>query len=369
MRWLVSMQAALLPFVRGNYQDRLILLLKGGSGGGKSSGARRFALLNGWNELWGDTTEAALRNAGDVGVIFLDNKEQHNVGKIEDWLLFASTGGDAKRATRSGQLRKSSNGRPVVVVTSIEGFAKTEARNRTVEVDYSLTPAQITTARAALEKNRQEILASRDLIMSALMYVLQRFLTLTSSAQEIVPERVARVGDNYVANCRFLRAFGELAGKDSTWAEREIKMWAGILNTAGAVVNDELGDIVRNFIDAHRGSAPSDVDSAFGGELANIKLAAPELQIATNVTFEGRKGTLYVTHFDALKRWAADQPAYRNTFPQNGAQFASRIREAQSETLRVVREKSPDHPEGLDHPLLKRTKKQRFVGFFVPDSE
>jgi hypothetical protein len=365
MRWLVAMHATLFPFIRSAYQDRLILLLRGESGGGKSSGARRFSLLHGWKELWGDATEAALRNAGDVGIIFLDNKEQNNISRIEDWLLFASTGGETKRATRNGQLRKSSDGRPVVVVTSIEGFAKTETRNRTVEVEYSLTPAKISEQRAALEKNRQEITANRDLIMSALMYVVQRFLAESdSSAQEIVPDRVARAGDNYVAMCRLLRAYGELAGKDAGWSDRMIKMWAGVLDSAGAVIDEGLGDMVRNFIDALRSSAPSDVDTLIGSEVTRFKLAAPDLQIANNVTFKNQTGTLYVTHFDAMKRWAADQAAYRNIFPQNGMQFASRIREAQSDSLRVVKEGD------LEHPLLKRQRQKerqfRVIGFFVP---
>ena len=371
MRWLVSIQSALLPFLRGKYQDRLILLLKGGSGGGKSSGARRFALLLGWNELWGDTTEAALRNAGDIGIVFLDNKEQHNSSKIEDWFLFASTGGETKRATRSGQLRKVASGRPIVVVTSIEGFAKTEVRNRTIEVDYALTPAQVSVQRTALEKNRQEILQNRDVILSAIMYVIQHFLSVEPSAREIVPDRVSRAGDNYVATCRLLRAYGELAEKDDTWADRQIRMWNGILDSSGAVINEELGDIVRKFIDEKRSSASSDVDSLVGGkpvgaELTRVHLSAPDLQIATGVEYDGRKGTLFVTHFDAMKRWAAEQPAYRNTFPQNGAQFASRIREAQSDSLRVVRE------DDLEHPLLKRQrpngKQVRPIGFFVPDA-
>jgi hypothetical protein len=106
------------------------------------------------------------------------------------------------------------------------------------------------------------------------------------------------------------------------------------------------------------------VDTLIGSEVTRFKLAAPDLQIANNVTFKNQTGTLYVTHFDAMKRWAADQAAYRNIFPQNGMQFASRIREAQSDSLRVVKEGD------LEHPLLKRQRQKerqfRVIGFFVP---
>lgn len=377
MRWFVAMQLALFPFVRQKYQDRLLMELKGSAGSGKSSGARRFARLHGFSELWGSVTDAALRNAGDVGIVFLDNQEQDDVSKVKNWLLFASTGADPKRSGRNGELRKTKSGRPIVVVTSIEGFDKTELRSRTVEVEFALTPEQISQHRPALEQNLQAIQADRDLIMSALMYVLVDFFAIEPSAQEDSPDRVARVGDNYVADCRLLRGFGRLAGKDSTWADREIKMWKGVLDAAGAIVNDELADIVRNFIDAKRATAPSGVDSLggkpIGAELAKVRLSAPDLEIAHEVTFEGRAGTLYVTNFDAMKRWAAEQPAYRNVFPQNGEQFASRIREAQSYSLRVVKGKDSDRDGDLDHPLLKRKrhngKQVRAIGFFVPDGD
>lgn len=248
--------------------------LKGSAGSGKSSGARRFARLHGFSELWGSVTDAALRNAGDVGIVFLDNQEQDDVSKVKNWLLFASTGADPKRSGRNGELRKTKSGRPIVVVTSIEGFDKTELRSRTVEVEFALTPEQISQHRPALEQNLQAIQADRDLIMSALMYVLVDFFAIEPSAQEDSPDRVARVGDNYVADCRLLRGFGRLAGKDSTWADREIKMWKGVLDAAGAIVNDELADIVRNFIDAKRATAPSGVDSLggkpIGAELAKV---------------------------------------------------------------------------------------------------
>jgi hypothetical protein len=68
MAYLLAIQLLLIPWLRSQIQDRFICLMKGPSGAGKSTAARFLSRLQGWNELKGDYSVAALRASGDSGV-------------------------------------------------------------------------------------------------------------------------------------------------------------------------------------------------------------------------------------------------------------------------------------------------------------
>src|SRR5215469_16157308 len=79
LRWLVGMQAGLVPYIRTLFPARFILQIRGPSqNGGKTSGMQRFTILHGLGEVKGDCSVAALSNEGDIGLQVLDNKEQAN---------------------------------------------------------------------------------------------------------------------------------------------------------------------------------------------------------------------------------------------------------------------------------------------------
>ncbi len=122
MRWFVAMFEGLFPYVRSTCPARLIIEHNGKFQQGKTSGAQRFTFLHGLGEVLGNVTADSLANKGDLGLLSVDNKEQKNFSQeIIDFFLFLSTGAQRVRSKRDGTIRPGPNGRPVGVITSIQG--------------------------------------------------------------------------------------------------------------------------------------------------------------------------------------------------------------------------------------------------------
>lgn len=357
MAWLEAMQSVLFPFLRTAYQDRFIAVNLGGSQSGKTSGARWFSTLLGFDDVRGDYTPAAIRAAGDIGVFFLDNKEERNLSReLEDLLLFMATGGESARSNPSGGLRKN-RARPVMSLTSIEGPHTAELKNRCVSVLFGLAKEEMKAF--SPKKHLEGIRAERNKIMSALMFVLKRFLqmqTEISSNPDPVPDGAARFQDNYRAVCNLLRAFAQVAGKPADWSEGMIAAWSGQLSTV-ELVNDRLDYLVRRFIEekvAARDEAAADDDPL---------LTAPVLREA-RVPYKGTPGTLYITNYAAMIDWGEQHDPL--SFPRTSQALSSRLKEIDCPSFRVIRESDARGDRTLEE-LLKHKETLRFVGFFVPD--
>ena len=140
MRWFVAMHEGLFPLVRGFCPARMLVVHTGESQSGKTTGAQRFTLLHGLGEVKGDFSVAALNNVGMIGLLAMDNKEQNNLSPdYINFLLFLATGAERGRSHKDGRMRTAEHGRPVGVITSIEGISvKAELEKRCVEVRYEV---------------------------------------------------------------------------------------------------------------------------------------------------------------------------------------------------------------------------------------
>jgi hypothetical protein len=102
----------------------------------------RFTYLHGLGDVLGDFSVAALANSGDIGLLVMDNREQQNfTQELIDFCLFLATGAERGRSYSDGTLRPRLNGRPVGVITTIEGVVKAELQARCVEVQYGVRNA------------------------------------------------------------------------------------------------------------------------------------------------------------------------------------------------------------------------------------
>jgi hypothetical protein len=143
MKWFVAMAEGLFPYIREYFSGRFIVTHIGASQHGKTTGAMRFIELHRLGDHQGNYSVASLRNLGDIGLIVLDNKEQVNFNQeLIDFCLFLATGAELGRSHSDGRLR-TSRGRPVGIITSIEGVHKPELQNRIVEVEYVVVGQKI----------------------------------------------------------------------------------------------------------------------------------------------------------------------------------------------------------------------------------
>ncbi len=177
MRWFVAMHEGLFPYVRDSHLNRLIVVHRGGSQSGKTSGSQRFTKLHGLGSVKGDFSVAALRNMLDIlGLLVLDNKEQANfLQPLIDYCLFLATGAEHGRSETDGTLRTSGNDRPVGVITTIEGVVKTELQKRCVDIEYKVPDGADRLRREPIET---EISARRHELTSTLVAVLAEYLRL-----------------------------------------------------------------------------------------------------------------------------------------------------------------------------------------------
>ncbi len=270
MRWFVAMHAALLPFVRDQLLARAILVCRGPSQSGKTSGAQRFTKLLGLGEVKGDYSTAALANLPDCGLLVIDNREQADCTRdFTNYCLYLSTGAERARANPEGKLRVGSS-RPIGVITSIEGMIREELRRRCIEVPYCVTGERL--HRDAIER---EILERRNEMCAGLVQVLVRYLQIRS--QHACPNPVPDFHEYFITLCDLLRAYGDVSDKGCIWAESITDDWAATISSGDGDDEDEL-------------------------ELAVLE-AITRGQIGTAVpdfVWHGDSGTLYVTDVPTL---------------------------------------------------------------------
>ena len=204
MKLLLAMNAALFPFIRDGVTARMLTLLTGPSQNGKTTAARRYHLLHhgrqpGINEdVLGDYSVASLGNLGDTGFLVMDNKETADMRRdFINFLLYLATGAERGRSTSDGSIRPRLPGRPVGVVTSIEGFSRNELQLRTAIIKFERHGKPIDNYPI-----EQAILSERHDIISALVEVLRRYLQLGPTGQE--PPKDSTFTGHWEALCRSL---------------------------------------------------------------------------------------------------------------------------------------------------------------------
>jgi hypothetical protein len=345
MRWFVAMHAGLFPFVRDLCTARFILVHQGSTQQGKTTGAKRFILLHGLGDVTGDGSVAALSNEPDQGLLVLDNREQANFSqRLIEYCLFLSTGGTRKRSSSDGSSTRSTNiFRPVGVITTIEGVFKAELEMRCVEMEFAVNGQKI-----GREQIETEILERRHSMNSALVAVLQRFLSIKAEHRETPNPRPDFAG-HFTTLCDLLRAFGCVAGKPTEWAEEMIRDWDRIIRRPDADQEEsELEYPIREILLGSDSFLPQD-----------------DIRRRDKVKIQGREGALYIVHQCAfLLKKLQEQPALRRSVPVTANGLSKRLSSERFCSLKVVKEM--DAPE---HKELKRTASRRPIGFFIPNDE
>ena len=336
MRWFVAMHEALFPYIRDAHPARMIVVHRGGSQSGKTTGAQRFTLLQGLNEVKADYSPAALRNMLDIGLLVLDNREQTNFTQaLIDYCLFLATGGEHGRSNQDGTLRTHGTYRPVGVITTIEGVPKTELQRRCVNVDYQVPEG---TERLRREPIESEITRLRHEVLSALVFVLGEYLALR---QEYIdtPNPIPEFEEHFTSLCYLLRAYGWVARKPQDWAEKIISVWAKTLaGTAAAKDGDDLEDTILYVLSSGMYTT--------GG-------------VQKDFEHKGVKGTLYITESaQLLAELRRANP--KMDFP-NAQGLSQRLK-----TTRLLR---CEFLNTDSVPPLKRTSTRRPIGFFVRNEE
>jgi len=339
MQWFVAMSEGLFPYVRDLCSGRFVIVHVGDSQSGKTTGAHRFTLLHGLGDVKGDYSDAALGNIGDIGLLAMDNKEQRNLtpGYI-NFLLFLSTGGERGRCQKDGRLRSAQDGRPVGIVTSIEGIGvKTELRKRCVDVPYVVKGEKLN--RGPIER---EILGHRNSILSAIAEVLTWFFGFYSDGPLPAPNPLPDFEEHYTALCNLLRAYEMVAGKPDGWSEQIIQSWDKLLterDTEEDILEHPLQRVLRE-----RAKDDPDLGSVL-------------------ISYEGKTGTLYVADCGALltKLQGLGLPD-RIAIPDTPGGLGKRLRTTDFRAFQVL-----DQERAPEIAILKRTHNRRPIGFFVED--
>jgi hypothetical protein len=186
-----------------------------------------------------------------------------------DYCLFLATGGQRGRSNSEGGMRRST-GRPVGVITSIEGTWKEELQNRCVEVEYLIKGEPI--KRGPIE---QEITQLRDKMTSAIMLVLQRYFQIKQENRPS-PNPVPQFEEHFTALANLLWAYGDVAGKPQGWAEQILAVWNRVLSEHDETEN-ELEEPLREV-------------------LRTVRTGITREQ----VTWQGRPGSLHITTAERL---------------------------------------------------------------------
>ena len=335
MRWFVAMAAGLFPFVRDSCPARMLLVAIGPSQSGKTSGAQRFTLLHRLGEVKGDFSVAALSSLGDIGLLVMDNKEQVNFTQpLIDFDLYLATGAERGRCHVNGKLRPPAAGRPVGIITTIEGLVKKELRARSVEIQYGVTGERI--QRGPIEA---EIRKRCHEIGSALVKVLQRYLQLRNELSRALPNPIPEFGEHFAALCCLLRAFGDLSGKPKEWSESLIQEWDRVL-THGE--NEEEEEDLEHPILRLLGEPDREVDL----------LGDEELE------YQGKPGRLYVTTASDLLTMLQKLRLPNLPLPLNAQGLSRRLADSKFRAFTFLKTGT----DGM--PQLKRTTERKPIGFF-----
>ena len=333
-RWLVAMHEGLLPYVRDSLAARFILVHLGPSQSGKTTGAERFLVLHGLGQVKGDYTHAAIGDAGDIGLLVLDNREHADFQRpLVNFLLFGATGGERGRSNPDGLVRTQSS-RPILVMTSIEGVAKQELWNRCVSILYSRSAG----VHLDREKIENEIGVQRHTINRALMAVLQHYLSLRGS-QTVTVSPIPDFLNHFQTLCDLLRAYGVVAHKPSVWAPGIISEWTEMLRARLKRTDNEdplERHILRIAVENRLAVLPRDL---FWG---------------------GSPGKLLVTRASNLLL-ALEELGVRG-LPETAAALARRLTSSSFTEIAVLDERhAPEIPD------LRRKAAGRALGIFIPD--
>jgi hypothetical protein len=343
MRWFLGIHEGLFPIVRDFRTSQFLVIHRGDTQQGKTSGAQRFNLLHGLGEVTGDASIAALSAEGDVGFLALDNKEQENLNpSLIEYLLFLATGAGRKRASNDGlRVRTSDVHRPAVVITSIEGVAiRAELRERCVEVEFSVGGRK-----AGREDAERAVVENRNEMLSALVPVFQRFLAIRRERRPTPNPFLGNFDAHFTTLCDLLRAFGEVAGKPDGWAEQMIAAWDRIIRQR---------------------SDGEDEESELEYHVREILLRATPQDVQRKMTkLRGRSGTLFIVSRCAfLLSELQRRPGPLALLPKNPNGLSNRLSSEKFQGFVVVRES--DAPE---HKELKRKAGCRPIGFFIPNDD
>jgi hypothetical protein len=343
MRWFLAMHEGLFPFVRDFRTSQFLVVHRGATQQGKTSGAQRFNLLHGLGEVTGDGSIAALSAEGDVGFLVLDNKEQENLNpSMIEYLLFLATGASRKRASNDGlRVRTSDVHRPAVVITSIEGVSiRAELRERCVEVEFCVSSRKV-----GRETTERAISEHRDEMIAALVPVLQRFLGIRRERRDTPNPFYGNYDAHFTTLCDLLCAFGDVTGKPEGWAEQMIAAWDRIIRqrSDGEEEESELEYHVR--------------DVLLSGTHQDVQ--------RKQAKFGTQTGTLYIVNRCAfLLSELQRHPGLLARLPKNPNGLSNRLASEKFRGFQVMREN--DAPE---HKELKRKAGCRPIGFFIPNDD
>jgi hypothetical protein len=333
-RWFVAMHEGLLPYVRDALAARFILVHLGPSQSGKTTGAERFLVLHGLGHVKGDYTHAAVGDAGDIGLLVLDNREHADFQRpLVNFLLFGATGGERGRSNPDGIVRTQSS-RPVLVMTSIEGVAKQELWNRCVSIPYSRS------AGVHLDRERieNEICIQRHTINRALMTVLQHYLSMRGS-HPVTVSPIPEFLNHFQALCDLLRAYGVVAHKTDDWAGQIISEWTEML---------------------HARLKRSDNEDPLERHILRIAMENRLAVQPRDLLWDGGPGKLLVTRASNLLV-ALEELGVRG-LPDTAAALARRLSSSLFTEITVLDERrAPEIPE------LRRKAESRALGIFIPD--
>jgi hypothetical protein len=232
-------------------------------------------------------------------------------------------------------MRATERGRPVGVVTSIEGIAvKPELRQRCVEIRYV---GDGTLDRGPIEREIQQY---RDSMNMAIADVLATFfMTEFTNA----PNPIPAFAEHFKVLCHLLGAYGMTSGRPEEWAEGIIGTWAEILASQG----ESEGDVL---------------EYAIVSALRTWPLEDPDFTVE-NARYRDKGGRLFITECAPLlaRLQAYNSPA-RNSVPQTPEGLGRRLRSMTSSKFKVL-----DAETAPQLYCLKRTTKRRPIGFFVED--
>jgi hypothetical protein len=380
-RWLTTMHEGVFPFVADAVRTRALMFHRGGTQQGKTTAAQRFTQLLGRGVVKGRFTQAALTIEGDSGLTVLDNREE---GNFQDWLvdllLYWSTGAESGAAMDGGKsLRlRSSSGRPVGVITSIEGPPnRPELLSRSLETWFKIeidddgtgTDHSSGTRRAVSEESYQaddqesedrgdrdacedEIIRRRDQICCAIMHVLKTYLALPGLGydKKLWPAPSARRNlDGYFeVQARLLTAFEIVAEKPKGWAREIYLGWP-----ATYLSNDET----------------TEAEDPLDFPIYDLILRDQEGTFK-EVTFtdddDGTLKVMKVTEPAKLRNQLAKDYGMNYKIPASASSLSSRLKDGKFGRFRFF---PTDHP---GHKFLKRVSNKRIgnkkpIGFVLFD--
>ena len=355
-KWLVGMRLGLFPYIRHLVGRRQITNIRGSSQHGKTTGTERFTRLHGLGELKGNVSVPYLQRCGDNGLLAIDNREQSTLD--DQWimyLLFLATGAEAGRATQSGGLIRWTD-RPLCVVTSIEGVARTELANRTLSIEYRLSE---TTKRLDEQRLIGQIEGNRNLILSALMKVFVLYFQQRNSVPSFKPFS-PNFREDFDTNIGLLLAYAEATGREKSWAEFILHQWQAGQEQETEETSSELAPLLTYMIDSYESAREATYTTM------QSAMASSAFLNSTPYEFNGIPGTLYITQpqklLTPLRKMAAS--AHQNSLPLNTQGLVARLHELKAEDgLLLLTEQDEPHK-------LKRLNNGRRIGLFkVSDSE